>query len=417
MGGTYGPIKPGLKRINRLLGLLGNPHTQFKTVQITGTNGKGSTASFLSSILSDAGMATGLFTSPHILGPEERISISGRVYDGNVSLELSSLRSIYRRKFKDYAKEMPTYFELLTALAFRHFAEKRVDIAVVETGLGGRLDAVSAGKQYGMVMTGLGVDHTEYLGSSLEEIFLEKMGALSGQFLVTNRLPGFFHPMLQHYCDRKVNEISELGHDFHVLKKYKGIFDFYSLEGCIHEIELRVDGEFQVENAALAVESAVKVGGIRGLPFNHLKNAVKSGIPKVKIKGRFQTVSNNPRCILDVGHNVVAANALVRELGELNLTQHQRTACVFTMRKNRDPYPFINILSRQVNQFIYFYDGDETHNPQLLVTLGNLHGIPIFCRDSLKSAMEDAERYCGREGVILITGSFKAAEQQFRKVG
>lgn len=275
-------INLGLGRITYLLEKLGNPHHKFKSIHIAGTNGKGSTAAMIASILKEAGYKVGLYTSPHLFDYRERIKINGK----NISKHdfEEGIRGI--KKVAEGLEESPTIFEILTAVAFWYFAEQRVDYAVVEVGLGGRLDATNVITPLVSIITNIDYEHTEVLGKSLSKIAYEKAAIVK---------PGI--PVVT--AENKVEPLR-------VIKKacLKNDSLLIAVSRKPSAVSSKLYGEHQRINAACAI-AAVRLARIKVS-----KKAVAKGLRRVNWPGRFQLVSKNPLIIVDGAHNPAGAKAL-----------------------------------------------------------------------------------------------------------
>ncbi|HBA88759.1 MAG TPA: bifunctional folylpolyglutamate synthase/dihydrofolate synthase [Geobacter sp.] len=304
--GRFG-IKPGLSRITPLLAALGNPQDSYAAVHVVGTNGKGSTASFLSSILSAGGYRTGLFTSPHLISFTERI----RIDDAEVSEdEVATLAE----RVMAAAPADTTFFEIVTALAALYFAEKGVDIAVFEAGMGGRLDSTNVFNGMLCAITPVSLDHTDYLGGTLEEIATEKAGICKPG---TPMLSARQHPDAERAICRVAVEIGSrlyrCGEDFQASwqqrrLRYRGIA--LTLDSLLPGLA----GRYQADNAALAL-AAAELLGAAGFPVT--RQAMKSGIEEARWPGRMELFPGAPRVLLDGAHNPAGAAALADSLREI----------------------------------------------------------------------------------------------------
>ncbi len=278
----------GLDRIRKFLSMLGGPEKKFRTIHIAGTNGKGSTAAMLASILQKAGFKTGLYTSPHILEFNERIQVNGeKISDSQLEKLVFSLK-----RTKDAASLKLTYFEFTTALAFDYFAEQNVDIAVIEVGLGGRLDATNVILPELTAITNIAIEHEKYLGSNKEEIATEKAGIVKQDIpLFTTEQDSLIFGIFESVCETKRSEFVQLN------KPYAGKIPF--------------PGKHQKMNAALAVGLARKLDIEEAI--------ICEGIASAKWPARFERIKQEPEIIIDVAHNPAGAKALaetiVEELG------------------------------------------------------------------------------------------------------
>lgn len=328
-------ISLGLTRIRRLMHLLGNPQQQLRFVHIAGTNGKGSTAAYIHSILCSAGYKTGLFTSPYIINFEERIRIN------DVSIPLNVLHDIGLRvrdaalRVQQECNEHPTEFELITAAALLYFAQERCDIVVLEVGLGGRLDSTNVISTPDVaVITRIGLDHMALLGSTCEEIAHEKAGIIKdgGHVVAWNDENASVNKVFQDAC--RTHHATLIMPSFEQVQclgitelsvPYENVMQRFSYQGERYETHLL--GSYQPYNAVLAIEAA-RVLRSRG--FTIPQTALHEGIASARWLGRFDVRStcNDWRCVVcDGGHNPQGARALAQSIDRA----FPHTKCVFVM--------------------------------------------------------------------------------------
>ena len=302
-------IDLGLERMLQLMERLGNPHLDIKTVHIAGTNGKGSTASFISSILSKAGYRTGLYTSPHLERFSERIKIDGAEISEDA---IDAISHEVKAAARSLPAGEPTYFEFTTALAFLYFAKEQVDIAVIETGLGGRLDATNIISPLVSIITPISLDHMEYLGDSIEEVAAEKGGIIkNGTAVIIGRQEGAALHVLQQIAGTKGAETFLMGRDFRISDLSADPFDYCGLKRRIEGIEISMYGDYQKENASLALACIERLA-LDGYRVND--DHLLSGIKETFWPGRFEIIDDNPPFILDGAHNPAAAKGLAQSL-------------------------------------------------------------------------------------------------------
>jgi dihydrofolate synthase/folylpolyglutamate synthase len=278
--------KPGLENVSHLLSSLGNPHLKTKTIHVAGTNGKGSTCSFIASILTEKGEKVGLFTSPHIFDFKERIRINGTVIsEEDVVLFCMKLREI-ELPFQ------PSFFEITFAMAMHHFASHNCTYAIIETGLGGRLDATNVVLPLLSIITNIGLDHQQFLGHSIAEIAAEKAG------IIKKNIPVFI-----------AEETAETKNIFltHALEKQTSI-------NFLKPTHTKVDGiaDYQQTNLQTAIQ-ALSIIDID--VFNaEVSLAIKNLFKNTGLFGRFQEINNSPRIIIDAAHNEAGIKILLKEL-------------------------------------------------------------------------------------------------------
>lgn len=339
-------IKLGLERMLIILDALGNPQKKFQSIHIAGTNGKGSTSALLEAILRDAGKRTGLYTSPHLVNVEERIKINGAMIVRDDFVKCVEILRPHIVHFKT------TFFESLTALAFYYFALHNVEIAILEVGLGGRLDATNVVKPLQTLITSISHDHQHILGESLEEIAGEKCGILKPKVpCLTNNEQTAVLEVLKQKCEAipcellpilEKTKISNL-----ILTPEYSRFDLEFDEHRLPNIEIPLAGKHQVKNAALAICSALK------LPAHYVNishAAIYHGIRQAYWPGRLQLIKKNPRVLIDVAHNADGISALVSNLRAIY--NFDNLICLFGVMKNKNYKMMLKTLSTITNLLI-----------------------------------------------------------------
>ena len=304
--GRFG-IKPGLDRISRLLGALGNPQDAFAAVHVVGTNGKGSTASCLSSILSAGGYRTGLFTSPHLISFTERMRVDGREIGEDAVARLAE-------RVMAAAPKESTFFEIVTALAALHFAEEGVEIAVFEAGMGGRLDATNALNGLLCVVTPVSLDHVDYLGRGIAEIAAEKVGICKpGTPIVSASQPSEAARVIASHARDLASPLHLCTEEFDAVWQ-EGRLCYRGLALSLDRLKSGLAGRYQSGNAALALAAAELLGGA-GFPVDRL--ALIRGVERACWPGRMELFPGPPRVLLDGAHNPAGAEALAEALAEI----------------------------------------------------------------------------------------------------
>ncbi len=307
-------IRPGLERVKRLLELSGSPHRRYPSIIVAGTNGKGSTASTLASILSASGYRTGLYTSPHLVDLCERWVIDGKAIGER---DLSAAVSAFR-KSAAVCEFAPTYFEALTVIAFIAFAFAECEVAVMEVGMGGRLDATNVVKPLASVITPIGIDHTEFLGETIEAIASEKAGIIhAGSIAVTsNRDPR----VLSVLADRANSAGTSLHRTTaevaatNVSSRIDGIRFELRTPVASYALESPLAGGHQVDNIALAVRSAELIAPrLKSIS----QSSIKRGVASVRWRGRLELFHHGGKLVIvDGGHNSHAADAVASFINE-----------------------------------------------------------------------------------------------------
>lgn len=298
-------IKPGLSRIIKLLKKLGNPHKNYPTLHIAGTNGKGSTCAILNSLLIEHGFKTGLYTSPHLFRLNERFKINSQDITNEELLEMLKI-------LKKITEEPVTYFELTTALAFLYFSEKKVDIAVIETGLGGRLDATNVIIPEVSIITSIGFDHTKYLGNTLEKIAFEKAGIIKRyKPTVLGKISKEPLKVILERAKTLSSKTFLLDQDFKINLEN----DFWNYEGTysFKNLELSLKGTFQGINLSLALKT---LEILEDKSFLQIKeDKVRRALKNVNWEGRYKKLHyKNKEILIDCAHNLEGVKTLKEAL-------------------------------------------------------------------------------------------------------
>lgn len=305
-------IRPGVDRVAKLLERLGNPEKQFRTVHVVGTNGKGSTSAFLSSILLNSGHTVAQYSSPHLVRFTERFRINGIEYsDEKLAARLNIVLEV--------APGEATFFEITTALAAFVFSEARVELAVMEAGMGGRSDATAAFAGEMTLLTPIALDHTEYLGATLEEIAREKIGIIRpGTFVVSAEQPDEVRKVIEEHTSSGNSLLSTLGKDFSTRRDPDGSINYHGINRNLTKLTLGISGRYQSRNAAVALAAAeiIEAGGM-DIP----SSAFRDGVAKAYWPGRMELVPGNPPLLLDGAHNPAGAIALAEALQDYSYSR------------------------------------------------------------------------------------------------
>lgn len=396
-------MKFGLRGISCLLRTLADPHKEFKSIHVAGTNGKGSTASMIAAVLTCAGYRTGLYTSPHLLTFEERIRINGKPIS---KAAVARLTGKIRRYILDHS---PTFFEATTALAFAYFAQEEIDVAVIETGLGGRLDSTNVIRPLVSVITNVGLDHTEILGTKVKEIALEKAGIIKSRTpCVTGVKSNDALAVIRRVAKARRAELT-------VAKGYSAtvhsfepdglVLDFSSKRVKFKDLELSLPGRHQVENLAVALEAIDVLKRISG--FEVPEGAERDGLAHVQrftgLRGRLEVVGQEPRIILDVAHNPEAIETLVASLAEFRLGE---VVTVFGVMKDKESLPMIRDLARISAEAIAVAPKTQRARSASDVAAGfQQMGCNVRAALSVEEGVHLAMERVTPGGTILVTGS------------
>jgi len=292
-------IRLDLASIKKSLSVYGNPQDSFDSVLVAGTNGKGSTVSMLAGILRQSGYKIGLYTSPHLFDLRERITINGE------KISRQKLDNLVDGLKKNLPEPL-SFFEFITAVALIYFSQEEVDIAVLEVGMGGRLDATNVANPLLSVITNIGLDHTEYLGKTLEEIAIEKAGIIKPcGTLIASEESDDIQNLFKKICDDRKSKIFLSGKDFSfssVNTDFHGTsFDFTSPLADFKNIKTPLCGKHQAKNASLAVFAALKLSELR---YKVNRQNIREGLKNVIWRGRLEFIQSPGKMLFDCAHNI-----------------------------------------------------------------------------------------------------------------
>lgn len=314
-------IKLGLDNIREFLGEIGNPERDLRSIHVTGTNGKGSVCAMAAEMLRAHGLKVGLYTSPHLVDFRERISVNNRRISERDVVRLGlELKEVMEAMASDSREKQLTFFEFTTGLAFKYFQEKKVDILVAEVGMGGRLDATNVLAPEVSVITRIGLEHTNYLGSTIQEIAREKAGIVKeGVGVITCERKPEALAVLESTCAKKRSSLKRVGKDFDVSSvsqtPHGTEFDYDGVR-TIRGLRTKLLGGYQAENAATAIAAMEELES-RGIVVEG--EEIRKGIALVRWPGRLDVISRRPLVILDGSHNPEGVATTVSVLESLDL--------------------------------------------------------------------------------------------------
>lgn len=391
-------IKLGLENTYNLLEILGNPQNKFKSIHIAGTNGKGSTSCFVASILSEMNFKVGLYTSPHLVRFNERIRIEEAEIEDDFIVEMTNFLKPEIEKIK------ATFFEVTTAIAFKYFAEKNVDFAVIETGLGGRLDATNVLLPQISVITKISYDHKEYLGDTIEKIAFEKAGIIKNNIpvIVSKNEEAVKNVFRATAGNKNSTAIFVDEHYDHTnFKQYLGKLSVNissNITGSNYVIETPLIGLYQVENIKTAIATLEKLFGQQ----NQIK-PIENGIRnlKFKLRGRFEVLKTENVIVLDTSHNADAINNFITNFNSL---VKEKKIAVFGIMKDKEIDDVIELIQDSFDEiFICQAKVERALKAEELAKKFKSEKISSF--SSVEEALKFVTNKFSKEYVIAVFGS------------
>jgi dihydrofolate synthase/folylpolyglutamate synthase len=398
-----------LDRMRAILEAIGNPHEQVRMVHVAGTVGKGSTVAMISSMLQGCGYAVGQYTSPHLTDVRERISINGQIISKPDFTQLT-------REIADVAAKHglePTFFELLTAMSFQYFAEQAVDIAVIETGLGGRLDSTNVITPEVTVITHVDYDHTHILGRSLTKIAAEKAGIIKrGVPVVTFDQQDDVQGVILKTAEEVGAPVRMINRDIEFSFRFGASDDLgphtricvVTESSQFMHLPVPLPGEHQAINCALAL---AVVDTLKSSGFEFQEVPLHDGLAKTSVPGRMELVWDQPRILVDGAHNTAALSALMRCVGAH--VPYDSMVCVFGCCEDKDVPAMLEKVTLGGDKIIFTKakGNPRSADPEELQRqFTEISGKMSQVARTLPEALDLASRAVGRDDLIVVTGSF-----------
>jgi dihydrofolate synthase/folylpolyglutamate synthase len=382
---------------------LGNPQNKFKTIHIAGTNGKGSTSHMLAAILQQAGYKTGLYTSPHLKDFRERIRVNGEM------VTESYVTSFTTEQKKLIEEISPSFFEVTVAMAFDYFARQEVDIAVIEVGLGGRLDSTNIIIPELSVITNISLDHTNLLGNTITEIASEKAGIIKKGIPV---VIGEKQPDADTVFIAKASETgstitfadielqlrnTQREDNFLVASVFKG-------EVCLFkDLRLDLSGTYQLKNLLTVITSVLNLRSLRfRIPDDAVSSALKNTVGITGLQGRWQVLGTNPQVICDTGHNIAGIEEVLKNI---KATPYQHLHMVIGMLKDKDVRSVLQLLPAEASYYFCAPDLERAMPAAELAAYAAEYGLNGLVYESVNSALSAAREHAQTADLIFIGGS------------
>lgn len=400
-----------LDRMNKFLKAIGNPHKKIKTVHIAGTKGKGSTATMLSKMIEANGYSVGLYTSPHVMTLHERIAVNSEMIDKKIMVTLLNRLHPVIEKFAS-KDDAPTFFEIMTALAFLHFVDSEVDLAVIETGVGGRLDSTNVVEPEVVGITSISIDHQNLLGTTLSSIAKEKAGVIKkGIPVVTVFQEPEAMRILKKLATSQKAPLAVTGKDIDFSYRFESSREdgphtrlcLTTEKSRFEHLRVPLPGEHQAINCGLAL-AMLDTLKTKGYTFDDEKSI--SGLREVNLPGRMEMVSSDPRILVDAAHNAASIRALMQAIGQH--VPYDSMIIIFGCNSDKDVRGMLTELQYGADKVIF----TRSNSPKAVFPSDLAEMYTELCGKmcqtalSLKEAIRMAGSAVSREDLICVAGSF-----------
>ncbi|MBT8195275.1 MAG: bifunctional folylpolyglutamate synthase/dihydrofolate synthase [Bacteroidia bacterium] len=403
-------FKKNLDNVIALCDALDNPEKKFKSIHIAGTNGKGSVSHMLTSVFQSAGYKTGLYTSPHLKDFRERIKIDGRM------ISKHRVTSFYHRYEKLFKKIKPSFFEMTVAMAFDYFAKKKVDIAIIETGLGGRLDSTNIINPELSIITNISKDHTQMLGNTLKQIAKEKAG------IIKKNTPVVLGAYNTEYYSVIANKCKHQKAPLHVAPKKFKFIDSKIQKNGQHQlvsfnktnkskpikVELDLIGSYQQENVRTVLQVIEVLKADYSLNDKNVLTGLKNTIKNTGLLARWQIINNKPITIIDTGHNEAAIKTITNQLKQMSF---KKLHIVFGVVDDKKLNGILSLLPKSAQYYFCKANVPRGLDAELLKTKAKKFQLSGNVYSSVKKAANAALKEANAKDLIFIGGSaFVCAE-------
>lgn len=388
--------RPGLERTRKLLDMMGNPQDRLKYIHVAGTNGKGSVCSMLASVLKEAGYKTGLYTSPYVRYFNERMMIDGQMISNDELAEVTE----YVKQFADKMDDLPTEFELITAIGFEYFSRNNCDIVVLETGMGGRLDSTNIVTTTVLsVITGIAMDHTAYLGNTLGEIATEKAG------IIKPGVPVVFGGKSVEAYSAISKVASEKNSILHTANDAEFTSVNYSFKGCTvdspdyKELFVSLVGDYQPSNIATALKC---ISVLRSLGYRLDEDVVRGGLKKVYWPARFEILNYSPLVIYDGAHNPEGLRSCVDSIKRF--FGNSKVNIISGVMADKDVAGMLPVVGEVADEvFTVRPDNPRSMDSKVYAEYYNNYGIKATGYDTIEAGVRAAVESSAKKGCPLIS--------------
>ena len=401
--------KADLNTTINIINYLDNPQDSFKSIHVAGTNGKGSTSHSLASVFQEAGYKTGLYTSPHLRDFRERIRINGEMIPENEVVDFIG-------KHKDKLEELElSFFEMTVAMAFDYFRKEKVDIAIIEVGMGGRLDSTNVIKPELCVITNISLDHVKFLGENEEQIAAEKAGIIKPEIpvVIGETQEGSKDVFIKTAKEKNspiffADKIMDCRKDNTYSLDYQQ-FDIYkNNESYLKELKYPLLGNYQKKNLATVICALDILRDSFKIEERHIINGLANVIKNTSLMGRWQVINNNPLAIADTGHNVAGINEVNRQLAE---TKYNRLHFVLSVVNDKDIDGILQLLPKEAEYYFCKADIPRGLSADILFEKATNSGLKGKVYESVRNAYSSALANAQEGDLVFVGGSnFTVAE-------
>lgn len=386
----------GLENISALLNAIGNPQNKFKSIHVAGSNGKGSTSSFISAMVGLAGYSTALYTSPHLNDFRERIRICGKLISKDEMMKATEkIRPFYN-------PERTTFFEYTTAIAFDCIASAKPDLSVIEVGLGGRLDATNTINPLASIITDISREHEDYLGTGLKSIAYEKAGIIkSGVPVITGASRRQAREMILEKARLMNAPVFEFGQNFKGVRTSLDTFEYRSKEMSLSGLKLAMSGAHQIKNATIAIRA---VEELLKQDYKISEDAIREAISTTQFPGRFELLKRSPDVIIDGAHTPEGMRLLKSAL--IKLYPSRKPLLLLGILKDKNVETLVRTIAPIAKRVVCVAPhSDRSLNPKELCKIVTGLGTPATSMDSIEGGFSDLLEQAEMDDVIIAAGS------------
>lgn len=396
--------KPGLERITEFCKHIGNPQRNFFTIHVAGTNGKGSVSHILASVLEQAGYCVGLYTSPHLLDFRERIKVNGE------SIPKQNIVNFINKHHAKMVELDLSFFEVTTALAFKHFIHSEVEVAIIETGLGGRLDATNIIVPIVSIITNIGLEHTDLLGDTLQAIAREKGGIIKKSIpVIIGESNEAYNSVFEDIAAKNRSKLVYAEDRYRYLEHKQGEkYQHFKLERnkdkMLFKVDLDLAGSYQRKNIITAVSTLNFLHNETPLTISRraLLEGARNAAASTSLRGRWEKLGDSPLIVCDTGHNLNGIKCIAEQLDE---SKYKNLYCILGFMNDKNVDAILSILPTEAH-YIFTQTGSErSMAAQEIAKKAEARGLSFEVETDVKKALEKAKEMASEDDMIFVGGS------------